>query len=105
MVEEGAEEAEPTGPPAETGTPERVPLEKRHPPLPWVIDRFHLDLDALREMLAEFVPLAIDRDKSRVGSKALSEISSLDPTRQAKLKGILDAWAERSERGEKAEML
>lgn len=99
-----ADGAEPVPSSPEGEDEKHVPLEKRHPPLPWVIDRFHLDIDALREMLAEFVPLATEREERRVDSKALSELRSLDPERQAKLKGILDAWNEQSERGEKAEV-
>jgi hypothetical protein len=81
--------------------PERVPLERRHPPLSWVVDRFHLDMDALRGMLADFVPVVMERELNRLGSKALAELESLDPERQEKLRTLLDSWAERARRGEK----
>lgn len=79
----------------------RVPLGERHPPLGWVLSRFHLDLDALREMLDEFVPLAVERARKRAGSEAISQLGSLDPERQDKLRRFLDAAADRALRGEK----
>ncbi len=87
-------------PEAET-PPHRVPLDKRHPPLRWALGRFHLELDALREMLADFVPLVVEREKERAGAEAVSKLAALDPSRQGKLRDVLEGAANRALRGEK----
>jgi hypothetical protein len=83
--------------------PQPAPLERRHPELIWVLDRFHLSLDLLREMLADFVPLVEAREKERLGPQALAALESLDPDRQEKLRHLIEEITEGVRNGQPIE--
>lgn len=83
--------------------PQAIPLERRHPELIWILDRFHLGLDLLREMLTDFVPLVEEREKERLGPQAMAALESLDPDRQEKLRQLIEDISEGLRSGQPVE--
>lgn len=67
-----------------------VPLERRHPPIWWVIQRFQLNIDALREMLEKIAPNIRELDKVRLGPNALAAINALPQENQERLRRFLE---------------
>lgn len=87
MPDEAGSDKESSEPAAATA---KVALEERHPPFAWVIRRFHLNLDALREMLDEFVPQLEEFDAKRLGPAAISAVRSLPEDRRKELRKLLE---------------
>lgn len=76
-----------------------TPLEDRHPRIPWILDRFHLNLDALREMLRDFLPEVASREDRRRGIAAVSNMNSLDETQKDRLRSGIDEILEKARSG------
>ncbi len=67
-----------------------VPLERRHPPTSWVLNRFQLNLDVLREMLDDTAPQLEVVDKNALGPDALARLELLEPQQRNKLEKVLE---------------
>lgn len=85
--------------PSPSQSPE-IPLEDEHPSLWSLLDRFHLALEALREMIEDFLPIVIEREKQRLGSAAMADVESLEPEKQARLRHYLEAMVDKARSGE-----
>lgn len=81
------------------GPSKDAPLEERHPPYWWILMRFHMHLEALREMLDEVLPDIIERDRKRLDSSALTQVKALSPDQQQKLQIVLDTMVEHRRSG------
>lgn len=68
----------------------QVSLEKRHPPIWWVVRRFQLNIDALREMLLKAAPDMRELDKFRLGANALAAVNALPKENQELLETFLE---------------
>lgn len=68
---------------------EPVPLAERHPPISWVLRRFQLNLDALRELVNTLVPQMRELDEKRLGPDALAAVKSLSPEKQEELRRVM----------------
>jgi hypothetical protein len=84
--------------PAGTGDDrEDLPLKRRHPALWWVLMRFQLNIDALREMLATMGPNMRQLDESRLGANALAALKSLGEEDKARLEAAFGSMRIRAE--------
>lgn len=82
--------ADEPNPKAETVEDAAVSLEKRHPPIWWVVRRFQLNIDALREMLQKAAPGMRELDKLRLGANALAAVNALPKENQERLEAFLE---------------
>lgn len=70
-----------------------VPLERRHPPIWWVLTRFEYNLDALRDMLATAVPHMRVLDEPALDPNAREAIQRLPDANRKQLMEYLDRLA------------
>lgn len=67
-----------------------VPLAQRHPPLLWVTRRFHLHLDAVREILSDFLPHANEMEEKHLSVDSLVKIENLPEKKREELQAYID---------------
>lgn len=69
---------------------ESLPLSQRHPSIVWITRRFQLHLDAVREILNEFVPHIHELDAKHLSVDALVQIKNLPEPKQKQLMTYFD---------------
>lgn len=74
------------------GTDEKgsIPVDQRHPDTLWVTRRLQLHLDAVREILRDFMPHAREIDEKHLSVDALFSLEDLPPSRREKVRAFMD---------------
>jgi hypothetical protein len=76
---------------ADTGESGRsIPLDQRHPDTLWVTRRLQLHLDAVREILRDFMPHAREIDEKHLSVDALFSLKDLSPSRRDEVRAFMD---------------
>jgi hypothetical protein len=79
---------------------EPVPLTRRHPGVIWVTRRFQQHLDAVREILSDFMPHAREIDEKHFSVNTLVELENLPDTTRASLQSYMDSLFAEARAGE-----
>jgi len=67
-----------------------VPLDQRHPDTLWVTRRLQLHLDAVREILRDFMPHVREIDEKHLSVDALFSLKDLSPSRRDQVRAFMD---------------